>query len=281
MVGALREAVGPDVDIMVDFHGRPASVNAAMDYIEAIEPARHHVRRRAAAARGRGRAGAHHSTLAGARSLPASGWSAGASSRSRSRARAFHIAQPDICHTGGLFEAKKIAALAETAGIGLAPHNPLGPIAGVAALHFGIRTPNFIIQEEMSGAVPWYDEVVTWPIERKPGRWDAARTARPRRQGQRGRHRQASRSSRRCCTPAMPSWPTARWSTGDPWRAGSQGKIAIVTGAGQGIGEATARALAAQGAAIVIAELNAATGAGHRRRVADDPARRRCSSRRT
>ena len=40
MVGALREAVGPEVDIMVDFHGRPASVNAAMDYIRAIEPAR-------------------------------------------------------------------------------------------------------------------------------------------------------------------------------------------------------------------------------------------------
>ena len=40
MVGALREAVGPDIDIMVDFHGRPASVNAAMDYLRAIEPAR-------------------------------------------------------------------------------------------------------------------------------------------------------------------------------------------------------------------------------------------------
>jgi galactonate dehydratase len=88
------------------------------------------------------------------------------------RARAFNIAQPDICHTGGLFEAKKIAAMAETAGIGLAPHNPLGPIAGVAALHFGISTPNVVIQEEMSGAVPWYDDVVAWPIVRKPGRWD-------------------------------------------------------------------------------------------------------------
>ena len=35
-----------------------------------------------------------------------------------------------------------------------------------------MSTPNVIIQEEMSGAVSWYDEVVTWPIERKPGRWD-------------------------------------------------------------------------------------------------------------
>ena len=37
-------------------------------------------------------------------------------------------------------------------------------------------------------------------------------------------------------------------------------KIAIVTGAGQGIGEATARAYAAEGATVVIAERNEATG---------------------
>ena len=39
-----------------------------------------------------------------------------------------------------------------------------------------------------------------------------------------------------------------------------QGKVAIVTGAGQGIGASTARAFAAQGAATVIAELNPETG---------------------
>jgi NAD(P)-dependent dehydrogenase (short-subunit alcohol dehydrogenase family) len=38
-------------------------------------------------------------------------------------------------------------------------------------------------------------------------------------------------------------------------------KVAIVTGAGQGIGEATARAFAGEGAAIVVAERNPATGA--------------------
>jgi NAD(P)-dependent dehydrogenase (short-subunit alcohol dehydrogenase family) len=37
-------------------------------------------------------------------------------------------------------------------------------------------------------------------------------------------------------------------------------KVAIVTGAGQGIGEAVARAFAREGAAVVIAEKNAATG---------------------
>lgn len=39
-----------------------------------------------------------------------------------------------------------------------------------------------------------------------------------------------------------------------------QDKVAIVTGAGRGIGEATARAMAAQGAKVVIAELDPATG---------------------
>lgn len=41
-----------------------------------------------------------------------------------------------------------------------------------------------------------------------------------------------------------------------------QDKVAIITGAGRGIGEATARAMAAEGAAIVVAEKDAATGAG-------------------
>jgi galactonate dehydratase len=171
MVGDLRDAVGPDIDIMVDFHGRPASVNAALDYINVLAGARimfveepvppedvgglAEVTRRSPIPIAAGE------RLIGRREFEPS-----------LRARAFNIAQPDICHVGGLWEAKKIAAMAETNGVGIAPHNPLGPIAGVAALHFGISTHNVIIQEEMSGAVPWYGEVVTWPIERRPGRWD-------------------------------------------------------------------------------------------------------------
>jgi galactonate dehydratase len=171
MLSDLRDALGPDLDIMVDFHGRPASVNAAMDYIHAIAPSRPLFVEEPVPPENAGGLAeitarspvpiASGERLVGRREFePAI------------RARAFHIGQPDICHAGGLLETKKIAAMAETAGIGLAPHNPLGPIAGVAALHFGICTPNVIIQEEMSGAVPWYDEVVRWPIDRRAGRWD-------------------------------------------------------------------------------------------------------------
>ena len=171
MMQDLRAAVGPDVEIMVDFHGRPASVALARDYIAAIAPARPFFVEEPVPPEDM-RAMAHLTatapvTIAGGERLIGRRDFAQAIAGA-----AFHIAQPDICHVGGLWEARKIAAMAETAGMGLAPHNPLGPIAGIAALHLGIATPNLIIQEEMAGAVPWYGEVVSWPINRRPGCWD-------------------------------------------------------------------------------------------------------------
>lgn len=171
MFSALRQAIGSQVDIMVDFHGRPASVAAARPYIDVLsqygimfveEPVPPEDI-------------AGHAILTAEGKIPIASGERLIGRREFEpaiSARAFDIAQPDIVHAGGIWETRKIAARAETAGIGLAPHNPLGPIAGVAALHFGIATPNVVIQEEMTGAVPWYDDVVGWPIKRKPGRWD-------------------------------------------------------------------------------------------------------------
>ncbi|KAG6377482.1 enolase C-terminal domain-like protein [Boletus reticuloceps] len=48
--------------------------------------------------------------------------------------RALDIAQPDVSHCGGISELVRIAALAETYDVALAPHCPLGPIALAACV---------------------------------------------------------------------------------------------------------------------------------------------------
>ena len=61
--------------------------------------------------------------------------------------------------------------MAETYFMGIAPHNPNGPVANAAALHFALSTPNFLIQEDMLGDVPWRFDVVETAIERRDGYW--------------------------------------------------------------------------------------------------------------
>jgi galactonate dehydratase len=60
------------------------------------------------------------------------------------------ILQPDLSHAGGLTEVRKIAAMAETHYIAVAPHCPLGPVALAACIQFALCTPNFLIQEHGS-----------------------------------------------------------------------------------------------------------------------------------
>jgi galactonate dehydratase len=61
--------------------------------------------------------------------------------------QALAVAQPDVVNCGGLMQAKKIAALAESEYISIAPHNPNGPVATVASLHLAASIPNFLILE--------------------------------------------------------------------------------------------------------------------------------------
>lgn len=61
--------------------------------------------------------------------------------------RAASVLQPDPCVCGGIFELRKIAAMAEAYYVGVAPHNPYGPLNLAAALQLAACTPNFVIQE--------------------------------------------------------------------------------------------------------------------------------------
>lgn len=170
-VYGLRDAVGQDFDIMIDFHGRPPSAQVALEYIRAVESARllfieEPVPPGDTAAMLQIRQGTNFSIAAGERLIEPSEFEEVLS------ARAVDVIQPDLCHCGGFTEARRVAQRAELLGIGVAPHNPAGPIASAAALHFAVATPNHVIQEEMSGVVPWFNDVVSSsPLVRNDGFW--------------------------------------------------------------------------------------------------------------
>ena len=61
------------------------------------------------------------------------------------------ILQPDLSHAGGISECRRIAALAETYDVVLAPHCPLGPLALAACLQLAGTTRNIVLQEMSLG----------------------------------------------------------------------------------------------------------------------------------
>jgi galactonate dehydratase len=69
--------------------------------------------------------------------------------------------QPDVIHAGGITETLRIAALAETWNVAVAPHNPNGPVATAATLAVDAVIPNFVIQEMLAPwDAPWRSDVV-------------------------------------------------------------------------------------------------------------------------
>ncbi|ELY92346.1 galactonate dehydratase [Natrialba taiwanensis] len=57
------------------------------------------------------------------------------------------VIQPDVSHAGGISELVRLAAMAETHDIAVAPNCPLGPIALAASLQVSTYIPNLLIQD--------------------------------------------------------------------------------------------------------------------------------------
>jgi len=169
MMSALRTAVGDDVDIMVDCHGRHSLANA-VEFCRVLAPYRPYFIEEPVPPE-------NVDVMAEVRKASPVPIATGERLVTRYEFRqifeklACHVIQPDLCHCGGLWEAKKIAAMAEIYTMGVAPHNPLGPVANAAALHFDLSTPNFLIQEDMLADVPWRWDVVKHSLKREAGFW--------------------------------------------------------------------------------------------------------------
>jgi galactonate dehydratase len=78
------------------------------------------------------------------------------------------IVQPDVIHAGGVTEIRKIAALAETYGAEIVPHQCSGPIAHVASLAAMSVCRNFLIQEWEAADDALYQELTggKYPVQK-------------------------------------------------------------------------------------------------------------------
>ncbi|WP_329519212.1 mandelate racemase/muconate lactonizing enzyme family protein [Spirillospora sp. NBC_01491] len=160
VVRAIREEVGFDMRLMVELHGlwnRPA----AEKIINGLAPYRPYwvedpLRADATAA---------YAELARVPGVPVAAGETCVGQRGFQAlldTGGVDVLTLDIQWTGGLTEARKVAALADARGIPVAPHDCTGPATLASCVHFACAQPNGLIQETVRAFLrTWYDELVT------------------------------------------------------------------------------------------------------------------------
>ncbi|MBC8036885.1 MAG: mandelate racemase/muconate lactonizing enzyme family protein, partial [Rhizobiales bacterium] len=78
--------------------------------------------------------------------------------------RAASILQMALGRVGGIMEAKKIAAMAESYYAQIAPHLYAGPVEGAANIHFAASLPNFLILESIETWGGFHSQILKKPM---------------------------------------------------------------------------------------------------------------------
>jgi len=144
-VAAVREAIGPDVDLAIDLHARydvPSACRIAWElepfrllWLEEPVPAEN------IDALARVRAQTRTPICVGENLYLRWGF------RELLERGAVDVIEPDVPKCGGLAEAKKIANLAEMHYVPFAPHLVSTPVGTMATSHQCAAIPNFLVQE--------------------------------------------------------------------------------------------------------------------------------------
>ena len=167
IVKAIREAGGPDYDIAIDVHSF-WNTKSTLEIIRALEPYRLFFYEEAVppenvAVMAEVQRNTQTPLATGERIFGRQGF------RQLIEQQAVRIIQPDLARTGGITEAKKIAAMADTYSITVAPHNPNGPLCTLATMHLGFSIPNFLILEFFEKDEPIFQELVPGGLKRDAG----------------------------------------------------------------------------------------------------------------
>ena len=159
IVAAVREAVGDGVELMSEVHGR-LSMEFAIDMGRLLEPYRPAWYEEPVPP---------HDLVGCAEVKTALPFPVATGERLYAFEEFEHligmkacaVVQPDLAHCGGLSMGTNIALLVDDAGVRLAPHCSIGPVALCAAIHFGWANSSVLIQENFGDYdVPWRRELV-------------------------------------------------------------------------------------------------------------------------
>jgi galactonate dehydratase len=148
---AAREAIGWEFELMMDCHGRLSLPNAVR-LVEALAPYKLMFIEEPLppeSADEFARLAARSATPIASGERLVSLWDV----RPYLEKGALGVLQCDIVNCGGFTGAKKIAAMAEAYYVPMAPHNPNGPLATLAAAHLMSAIPNALILETVGSEV--------------------------------------------------------------------------------------------------------------------------------
>ena len=77
------------------------------------------------------------------------------------RRHAVDIVHPDLATSGGILETKKIGDACQEYGVAMAMHFAGSPVSCMANVHCAAATENFLVLENHSVDVPWWNDLVT------------------------------------------------------------------------------------------------------------------------
>lgn len=157
LIAATREAIGWDIDLAIDCHGQ-FDLPSAITLAKAVEPLRLMWLEEPLPAE-------NLEALAQVRASTSTVICTGENHYTRFdflrmlELKAVDVIMPDLAKAGGIAEAKRIAELAETHYIPMAPHNVSSPLGMMAACHVLAAIPNFLVLEFHGRDIDWWEDL--------------------------------------------------------------------------------------------------------------------------
>lgn len=157
LIQGTREAIGYEVDLAIDCHGQ-FDMGSAITLAKAVEPLRlmwleEPIPAENIAALAQVRASTSTLICTGENQYTRWGF------RELFERQAVDVIMPDLAKAGGIAEAKRIADMADTYYIPMAPHNVSSPLGMMASCHVCAAIPNFLVLEFHGREIPWWEDL--------------------------------------------------------------------------------------------------------------------------